>query len=224
MKRPLVIALFLALPLHPWAAPLSIGDTLNDFTLSDLNGSSITLNQLPYNRALVIVFSSVVCPASLKYDIHRTQIHNQYAPKGVRLISVNANFNETNQDIEEHHTQNPVPFTILRDPHNKLADHLGATHTPHAFLFDAQRRLRYKGEIDNGWGIPEDTTSRGLWDALDALLANREIVNTNLPSFGCEIRRMPRPTTVADASTPTFYRDVLPLLQNRCQNCHRPGG
>lgn len=233
MKHALVIALFLALPLRLWAAPLqagdeevsfSIGDTLNDFPLTDLNGSPVTLSDLSQDRALVIIFSSIVCPASLKYDIHRTQIHDQYAPKGVRLISVNTNFNETNKDIKEHYVQNPVPFTILRDPHNKLADHLGATHTPHAFLFDAQRRLRYKGEIDNGWGVPEDTTSRGLWDALNALLANREIVNTSLPSFGCKIRRMPRPTTAASTSTPTFYRDILPLLQNRCQNCHRPGG
>ena len=224
MKRLLAIALFLALPRHACAEPLGIGDPLADFALADLNGAPVALGDLFSDRALVIVFSSIVCPASLKYDIHRAQIHEQYAPKGIRLISVNANFNETDRDILAHYAQNPVPFMVLRDPQNKLADHLGATHTPQAFLFDAQRRLRYKGEIDNGWGIAEDTTSRGLWDALDALLANREIANPILPSFGCEIRRLPRVTTAAQASAPTFYRDILPLLQNRCQTCHRPGG
>ncbi|MYF72881.1 MAG: redoxin family protein, partial [Gemmatimonadetes bacterium] len=148
MKRPLVIALFLAFPICPWAAPLQIGDTLNDFTLADLNGSPVTLSDLSQDRALVIIFGSVVCPASLKYDIHRTQIHDQYAPKGVHLISVNANFNETDKDIKEHYAQNPVPFTILRGPHNYRAAPRGATHTRPAGLVDAQSRRRDKGRCD----------------------------------------------------------------------------
>lgn len=220
----LIIALFFAIPVHALAEPLKIGDPLNELILADLNGAPITLDDLPYDRAFLIVFSSIVCPASIKYDVHRTQIHNQYSPSGVRLISVNANFNETDETISQYYIQNPVPFPTYRDPGNKLADHLGATHTPQAFLFDANRRLRYHGEIDNGWGVPEDTTSRGLWDALDALLASREITRTNLPSFGCEIRRLPKSAAVITPTTPTFHRDVLPLLQNRCQNCHRPGG
>ncbi len=242
MKRLPTAVLFFVLPVHLWTVPLKaraedrpsnasveagalrIDEPLRDAALADLNGARIALRDLPFDRALVVTFSSIVCPASLKYDIHRAQIHDKYARKGVRLISVNANFNETAKDIRAHHVQNPVPFAVFQDPHNKLADHLGATHTPQAFLFDAHYRLRYKGEIDNGWGVPEDTTSRGLWDALDALLSRREIATPSLPSFGCEIRRAPNATSAASASTPTFYRDVLPVLQNRCQTCHRPGG
>ena len=219
-----IIALLFTLPTRALAEPLQIGDSLNTFTLADLNGASVTHTDLPYDRALIIVFSSIVCPASIKYDIHRTQIHNLYSPKGVRLVSVNANFNETDEAIRDYYAKNTVPFPIHRDHDNKLADQLGATHTPQAFLFDANRTLRYKGEIDNGWGELEDTTSRGLWDALDALLANREIANTSVPSFGCEIRRLPKAGKVITSDTPTFHRNVLPLLQDRCQNCHRPGG
>ncbi len=224
MKLLFAIALFLAPPVHLWAEPLGIGDTLGDFVLADLDGAPVSLADLPVDRALVIVFGSIVCPASVKYDIVHTRLHERYGPKGVRLISANANFNETAQDIRGHYAQNPVPFAVLRDPHNELADHLGATHTPQAFLFDARRRLRYKGEIDNGWGLSENATSRGLWDALDALLADREIAHPILPSFGCEIRRPPQVAPTASASDPTFYRDISPLLQNRCQTCHRPGG
>jgi len=206
------------------AAPLKIGESLTDLTLTDLNENPITLEDVSYDRALIIVFNSIVCPASLKYHVHKTQIHNTYGPKGVRLIAVNANFNETNEALQKHYQENPVPFPIYRDINNVLADQLGATHTPQAFLFDQNHILRYRGEIDNGWGIPENTTSRGLWNALDALLANKTITQTDIPSFGCEIRRRPQTPTQVAANTPTFHRDIIPFLQERCQTCHRPGG
>ncbi|MBT4138409.1 MAG: redoxin domain-containing protein [Candidatus Latescibacteria bacterium] len=206
------------------AEPLKIGHKLTSVSLTDLNEMPITLSDLTYDRAIILVFNSIVCPASLKYHIHQTQIHNTYGPKGVRIVAVNANFNETNDALQKHYQTYPVPFPIFRDPNNTLADHLGATHTPQAFLFDQNKVLRYRGEIDNGWGVPENTTSRGLWNALDALLANQNITQTNIPSFGCEIRRRPQSAATITPDTPTFHRDILPFLQNRCQSCHRPGG
>lgn len=206
------------------AEPLKMGDKLTELALTDLDDTPVTLQDLPYDRALLIIFSSIVCPASLKYHVHKTQIHNTYGPKGVRLVAVNANFNETNDALKKHYNDNPVPFEIYRDPNNVLADQLGATHTPQAFLFDQNGKLRYRGEIDNGWGVPENTTSRGLWDALDAMLANKDIPRTDIPSFGCEIRRRPQTPTNITENTPTFHRDILPFLQQRCQTCHRPGG
>ena len=206
------------------AAPLQIGDKLTAVSLTDLNGAPITLKDLSYDRALILVFNSIVCPASLKYHIHKTQIHTTYSPQGVHIVAVNANFNETNEALKNHYQNNPVPFPIYRDPNNVLADHLDATHTPQAFLFDQNQTLRYRGEIDNGWGVPENTTSRGLWNALDALLANQEITQTDVPSFGCEIRRAPQQVTHISPDTPTFYRNIVPFLQKRCQTCHRPGG
>lgn len=222
-----LFALFIAItfayaPLQ--AEPLQVGDTLTHLSLTHLDGAPIALSDLTYDRALILVFNSIVCPASIKYHVHQTQIHNTYGPKGVRIVAVNANFNETNDALKKYYQNNPVPFPIYRDPNNTLADHLGATHTPQAFLFDQNHTLRYRGEIDNGWGVAENTTSRGLWDALDALLANKEIAQTNIPSFGCEIRRRPQTPTQVTADTPTFYRDIVPFLQKRCQTCHRPGG
>ncbi|NIR37958.1 MAG: hypothetical protein GWN07_09875, partial [Actinobacteria bacterium] len=64
--------------------------------------------------------------------------------------------------IAAHARRYGFNFPVLRDPRNRLADRLDARSTPHAFLFDDDLRLRYKGEIDNGFGKPEETTSRGL--------------------------------------------------------------
>lgn len=218
------IALILCCTLLPGiaaGAPLPIGQSIHAPVLADLDGQPATLPDI--DRALVVVFTSITCPAAVKYAAHRAQIHREYGPKGVRIIAVNANFNETDAAIKTHLRDYPAPYPTLRDPQATFADLLGATHTPQAFLFDEHGRLRYRGEIDNGWGVPENTTSRGLYDALDALLANREIARTDVPAFGCEIRRSPRISDAAPGS-PTFYRHIAPFLQNRCQDCHRPGG
>jgi len=206
------------------ADPLAIGEQLQVLALTDLEDRFVTLEDLSYDRALVIVFGSIICPASVKYNIHQAQIYNQYGPKGVRLVVVNANFNETNAAIKTYYQNNPAPFPLYRDPNNRLADRLGATHTPQAFLLDHNKTLHYRGEIDNGWGVSENTTSRGLWDALDTLLAGQPISRTDVPSFGCEIRRVPKAATNVTEATPTFHRDILPILQAQCQTCHRPGG
>ena len=202
-----------------------IGQTLEGFTLSDLDGAPQTLKDYPYQNALVIVFFSTECPTSSKYRPHLAQIHTDYGPRGVRLIAVNANYSEPLEEIIAYNRQNQFPFPVLKDPDHRLADYLNAKNTPHAFLFDARQKLRYHGEIDNGFGIEKYTTSRGLWEALDALLAGREIERPVVRPFGCIIRRGPEKAVVAPSeNTPTFTRDILPFLQERCQDCHHSGG
>jgi cytochrome c-type biogenesis protein CcmH/NrfG len=105
---------------------------------------------------------------------------------------------------------------------NTLADRLGAKTTPHAFLFDSGRVLRYQGAMDDDAGKEE--ASGGLWDALDSLLAGKEVARPVTKSIGCAIRRVIPPTEPRSSATPTFNREIVRLLQDHCQGCHRPGG
>jgi thiol-disulfide isomerase/thioredoxin len=204
---------------------IAIGRRLGDLFLKDLQGYSQNLKDYRSDKGLCVVFFSVVCPTSRKYIPHLSRIHDAYETRGIRLVAVNANYNESAEEVRAFVSEQAISFVVLRDPHRQAADFFGAKSTPHAFLFAADLTLRYKGEIDDGFGIEEHTTSRGLWDALDAITRGSEISQPVTRPFGCAIRRRPPgPDGPIDPGAPTFNREISRLLQNRCQDCHRDGG
>ncbi|OGG51052.1 MAG: hypothetical protein A3F84_19040, partial [Candidatus Handelsmanbacteria bacterium RIFCSPLOWO2_12_FULL_64_10] len=206
------------------ARPLQIGERLEDFALKDLDGTARTLKEYRDRKALIIVFFSLECPISNKYRGHLVRIHEGYHARGIQLIAVNANDNESIERIAADAAGHPVRFPVLKDPQNVLADRLGAETTPHAFLFDSSGVLRYRGEIDDGVGVPEKVSSQGLLEALDALLAGKEIARPVTRPFGCAIRRAIPSARPLSPDAPTFNREIVRLLQDHCQGCHRPGG
>lgn len=82
-----------------------------------------------------------------------------------------------------------LTFPILKDPGNKIADQLGATRTPEAYLVDANLKLVYHGRIDNSQKI-EGVTSNDLRDAADEMLAGKPVTKTGGAAFGCTIKRV----------------------------------
>jgi peroxiredoxin len=203
---------------------VGIGDQLDDYALTGLDGRAMRLGDYPSPQAQLLVFFSIECPTSRIYADHLNRIHADYAERGITLIGINANFNETAEDIRAFARAQNFEFTILKDVNNRLADLLDAQSTPHAYLFNSKHVLSYRGEIDNGFGKEEDTTSRGLWDAMDALLAGKPITRSETRSLGCIIRRVHHKPTDVSPDAPTFTRDISPILQENCQACHHPGG
>ena len=182
------------------------------------------LGDFPSLKARLLVFFSIECPTSRIYADHLNRIHAEYAARGVTLIGVNANFNETPENISSFASTQHFEFAILKDVNNRLADLLDAQSTPHAYLFDVDSILIYRGEIDNGFGDPKETTSRGLWDAMDALLAGESIARPETRSLGCIIRRVHARPPEVSPDAPTYTRDIAPFLQKNCQTCHHTGG
>ena len=227
LRHLLIIALYIcsiAAPL-PAAGTIGLGDTLEDtYVLTGLDGRAMRLADFPSPKGRVLIFFSIVCPTSRIYAHHLKRIHAEYESRGIKLIAVNANVNETPENIAAFVGKDQLEFTILRDINNRLADLLEARSTPHAFLFNSQGVLQYHGEIDNGFGVAEETTSQGLWEAMDALLAGEPVPRAETPAFGCIIRRVHTPPTDISPDAPTFTRDILPFLQRNCQTCHHEGG
>jgi peroxiredoxin len=204
---------------------VDIGQRLKDFELYDLQGNPKKRSDFPVDHGFLIVFFSIECPISRNYAPAFESIHNTYGAKGVRFVGVNANYHEQATDISAFGKQQGLTFPILTDPGNRLADILDAQSTPHAFLFDSEMRLCYKGEIDDGLGNRRASLSHGLYDALDALLDGRKITRPVTKSMGCIIRRAPKPAVApTPKNSPTFARDILPFLQKNCQTCHHRGG
>ncbi|MEJ7637624.1 MAG: peroxiredoxin, partial [Singulisphaera sp.] len=113
---------------------------------------------------------------------------------------------------------------MARDQRGAIAAKLGAKVTPEAFVLDSAGRVRYRGRIDDqfaGRGKRNaNSTARDLHDAIAAVLAGRQVAREHIEAVGCPI---PEPPKEEATTTPTYFKDVAPILQRNCQECHRKG-
>jgi peroxiredoxin len=165
-----------------------IGQPVADFTLSDTSGRTHTLASLKGEKATVLIFISTQCPVSNGYNERMEKLAADYKAKGVNVIGINANAPESLDDIKAHAARNNLTFTILKDAGSHVADQLGATNTPEAFLLDATGKLVYRGRIDNSRS-GQAINSNDLRDAIEATLAGKSIANSFVRAFGCSIKR-----------------------------------
>jgi len=169
-------------------APPAIGATVEDFTLPDANGKEQSLNALKGKKGAVIIFVAVQCPVSNAYNERMEKLAQDYKARGITVIGINSNVAEDAGAVKAHAAQNNLTFPILKDPGNKIADRLGATRTPEAYLLDASNKLLYHGRIDNSKDV-SGVNSSELRDAMDAALAGKPIEKTSAMAFGCNIKR-----------------------------------
>ena len=181
--------LFLCLALG-WPAlaqgPISLGtkiDTIPAQTLSAAPEQFATAGHVT-----TVIFIATQCPVSNAYNERMKALYNDYAPKGVQFVFLNANSTEPAADVERHRDAHAFPFPVYKDVNNVFADKVGAAVTPHAFVFDAQGTLVYRGSIDNAQNI-ERVTAHPLRDALDATLGGRPVPVAESKAFGCSIKR-----------------------------------
>ena len=167
----------------------AIGATIEDFALPDTDGKSHTLSSLKGKNGAVLIFISVQCPISNGYNERMAKLAEDYGARGINVIGINSNKSESADAVKEHASQKHLSFTILKDPGNKIADLLGAQHTPEAYYLDANNKLLYHGRIDNSVK-PEQVESNDLRDALDSALAGKPIQKTTSLAFGCSIKRV----------------------------------
>ena len=171
----------------------------------------------------MVVFLGTQCPINNAYLPRLAELHKRFEEQGVQFLAVNSNQHDTPQAIAEHAREHGIPFPVLRDPQQKLADQFGAQRTPEAFLLDDKRHIAYRGRIDDQYGLGfqrPQPTSHDLADAVTAILAGNKVSQPATAVAGCFITRPPRPKA---EGTVTYSRHVAGILQRNCQECHRPG-
>lgn len=170
-------------------APPAIGATIEDFSLPGSDGKEQALASLKGKNGSVLIFVAVQCPVSNAYNERMEKLAQDYKARGINVIGINANAAETGEAVKAHAGANKLTFPILKDPGNKIADRLGASVTPEAYLLDASNKLLYRGRIDNSRNGDQITSSE-LRDAIDATLAGKPIAKTTANAFGCSIKRV----------------------------------
>jgi hypothetical protein len=150
-------------------------------------------------------------------------LHKIYGAKGVNFVAV-VPTDDSAEWVAKKAAAFEYPFPVFSDAKLTVAEAFKAAVTPEAFVLDHNLVLRYRGRIDNQYygRLKKNTavTERDLRNAIDALVAGKDVPTPATTAIGCHIEPKERKVT-SDAVT--YHRDVLPILQKHCQGCHRPG-
>jgi alkyl hydroperoxide reductase subunit AhpC len=117
------------------------------------------------------------------------KLYEDYKARGVSVVGINANSTESADEIKAHAKEKGLAFVILRDKDNRVADRLGAGHTPEVFFLDATGKLVYHGAIDNAQN-PAMVNTNHLRNAIDATLGGQRVEPADVKAFGCSIKRV----------------------------------
>lgn len=168
---------------------VKLGETVPDFQLSDTTGKVTKLSDLK-GKIVMIHFWSATCPFVARYEERIQQITKDYVDKGVIVLGIDSNVNETQDQIQKVASERNVNYPILIDKGNSIADQFGALTTPHVFLIDREGKLIYEGSVDDqGWGEDNPVTKHYAKDAIEALIAGNPISNPSTQTFGCTVKR-----------------------------------
>ena len=198
------------------------------FSLLDLNGTSHELRQNDAGRVRAFVFLSTECPVSNGYLPTLNELHSSLCGRGdssVELLGVVSDPSigraaAAKHFLGEFNTKIPVLF----DASGLLAEVLQPTHVPEVFVLDQEGRLVYRGAIDNAWEAlgrrRPQAESHFLVEAIQSTLKREPVKISQTKPIGCHFET---PAEAATKASVTYCRDIAPIVQARCMNCHRPG-
>jgi thiol-disulfide isomerase/thioredoxin len=162
---------------------LKIGSQAPDFNLPGVDGKSYSLKDYASSKVLVVIFSCNHCPVAQMYEKRIKQLFMDYQGRGVAVVVIMGNDPKAEELSEYGYTDVGDSFADMK----AVALKYGPTATPHAFIFDQQRILRYEGRIDSNQR-EELATKHEARDAIDALLAGKPIAVTDTPAVGCSTK------------------------------------
>lgn len=175
------------------AFTLSINDLAPDFKLPATDGKFYSLNDFKQYQFLVIFFTCNHCPYVINSDEITRKTVNRYAAKGVKFVGINSNSKNTYiedsfENMVKRIAENKFPWLYLYDEQQNIARAYGALRTPHFFVFDKNRKLKYTGRAVDNPRNPKEIKSYDLENALDELLSGKEVTVKLTNPIGCNIK------------------------------------
>ncbi|HEY3788279.1 MAG TPA: redoxin domain-containing protein, partial [Urbifossiella sp.] len=209
------------LPLGLILAPLLVDRPLPDFELQSTDGASVRFITASPAPITVFVFLSTECPLA-KLAVPRLTALARRFPE-VPFFAVNCNGYEDLPSLARFAREHGLTFPFLKDPDGRVAELFGAKCSPHVFVLDASRRIRYRGRIDDQYGRGGNNRGQPTREDLaEALLDLRSGKSVSIPitkPTGC-LFHYSKPTISNDVN---YSRDIAPIISSKCVECHRPG-
>jgi peroxiredoxin len=182
---------------------LEIGQAAPTFSLPGIDGKMYTLGDFKEARLLVIVFTACHCPTAQAYEDRMIQLVKDYQDTGVLLVAISSNnpdavcleelgysdLSDSFEDMKFRAKDKGYNFVFLYDgDKQEMAQAYGPVATPHVFIFDQDRKLRYSGRIDDMENPYQKPTVTDTRNAIDALLAGKPVPVEKTNVFGCSIK------------------------------------
>ena len=132
-----------------------VGVKISDFTLKSHFGKEYSLHDFSDREIIVVLFLGTECPLAKLYGPRIAELSKSLAAKGVAFVGVDANRQDSLQEVGAYAQRNKFEFPILLDAGNAIADRFGALRTPEVFVLDRDRVIRYAGRIDDQYGFDD---------------------------------------------------------------------
>jgi len=203
-----------------------IGSKIDDFALKNQFGKEYSLDEMKDRDVVVVVFLGAECPLAKLYGPRLADLAAKLADKGVAFVGIDSNQQDSLPEIAAYAARHKIEFPILKDPGNTIADRFGAERTPEVFVLDRDRKVQYRGRIDDQYGFANgvgyqrpEPTRQDLLEAVEELLADKPVSEPQTAALGCLIGRVREVNTSSDV---TYSNQIARIFQNHCVECHRP--
>ena len=203
-----LLACAAALPAASWAEEgpahptLAIGAKAPDFDLPGVDGKRYTLASFAAAKVLVLVFTANHCPTAQAYELRIEQLQADFSGRGVQVVLVSPNdplalrldeqgysdLGDSLEDMKVRARDRGWTFPYLYDGETEaMSRQYGPVATPHVFVFDAERKLRFVGRVDDGEN-PAKVTTHDTRNAIEAVLAGKPVPVETTKVFGCSVK------------------------------------
>jgi peroxiredoxin len=182
---------------------MAIGAAAPNFKLKGVDDKTYTLQSFNKAKVLAVVFMCNHCPTSQAYEERIKKMTTDYAGKGVAVVAISPNdpaslrldelgysdVGDSFDDMKHRAKEKAFNFPYLYDGDTEIASkQYGPVATPHIFIFDESRKLRYNGRIDDTEDPAKPIRSADAINAIEALLSNKEVPVAVTKTFGCSIK------------------------------------
>ncbi len=175
----------------------AVGDIAEDFSLKNVSGDTVSLSDYKDAKGIIVVFTCNHCPYAQLYEQRIIDLHRNFAPLGYPVVAINPNSpivapEDSFEKMQERAKSKHYPFAYLFDEAQTVYPKFGATRTPHVFLLDENRAVRYIGAIDNNAEAPNSSTKRWVENAVNALINGENPDPICTKSVGCTVKTAPK--------------------------------
>lgn len=177
---------------------LPLGTSAPDFLLSDVvSGDALSLSSFAGKKGLLVMFICQHCPFVLHVESELARIGQDYIPQGLGILAISANSIETHpqdspEKLREQVKRAGFNFPYAYDETQAVAKSYTAACTPDFFLFDSDRKLVYRGQLDDSRpGNDKPVNGKDLRAAINKVIAKEPVPEDQMPSIGCNIKWTP---------------------------------
>jgi peroxiredoxin len=200
------------------------------FQLPAGDGQVVSVAPGGQEKLTVVAFLGAECPLARLYAARLAEFAREFAPQGVRFLGINSNRQDSADEVRAYARRHEIPFPVVKDYGNRVADLFAAERTPEVFVLDRDLLIRYRGRIDDQYlpGVKRAGPGRAdLRIAIEELLAGKSVTVPVTEAAGCYIGREKEAGDDAveeagDDSGVTFCKQVARVLNTHCVECHRP--